>query len=218
MRSHLLLLFLLTLLITGCQGGLIVPPSPLPTPTAAPTATAPSTPTRADEVVIGYTTIAVNHTLPEMPPTIPPLPPVVGEPEVTVDYLFMPPYETTEGYREPMVFLVMSAQDLEPFHAWLPPETLKAIANVDFAQQAVVVFFTGRKGGGTDGYIERIAARQPDTLAVYGVQRQLSLSTQMSTFPSHVVRIRRQDVPFALSADVRVPLETRVDHIGPQIE
>jgi hypothetical protein len=197
---------LLALLVTGCQGVLIVPPSPLPTPI----------PTRADEVVIAYETIAVNHMLPEAPPTIPPLPPVVGEPEIVTD--FTPPSEAFEEIRDPMVFLVLSTKDIALLQEWLPPETRMAMAEVDFAHQAVVVFFTGNKGGGADGYIERIAARQPDVLAVYGVQRQLSFSTATSMFPSHVVRIRRQDVPFALSAEMSVPLETRVDHIGPREE
>ncbi len=185
--------------IAGCEN--LPPPPATRTPLPA-TATPMPTPTREDEVVIPFETIAVNQMESRLPD-------VVGDSAIVAD--FSPAFFADDAdnmQREPLVFLVDAPEDVTPFASWLPPEILSAVANVDFQEYAVFAYFAGIRGGGLDGYIARIAARDDGTLVVYAPLRLFSAGTSDVTFHGHIVKIRRQDVPFALSEDVPVQLKT----------
>lgn len=184
----------LALLLAGCEG--LPPPPTTHTPIPA-TATPPPTPTRTDETVIPFETIAVNQ-------MESPLPDVVGDSAIVTDSSVF--YEESLP-RKPLVFFVNRPEDVAPFESWLPPEILSAIAAVDFQEYAVFAFFEALSTA-SDGYIARIAARDDGMLVVYAPLRIFASGTAEVTFPAHIVKIRRQDVPFALSENVSVQLET----------
>jgi hypothetical protein len=196
---------ILTLLAAGCQGMEI--PVLIMTPTVAPTP--PPTPTRADEQVIPFTTLAVNFVNTTTNP-----PPALVEPQIVTEFPYQWIEEDLEKSLEPQVFLVTASEAVEPFQHWLPPETLAALAEVDYDQYFVIAFFIGRSGGG-DGYIDRIAVDSSGAINVYGVRRQYSSGVPVHMLPSHIVQIRRDDVPILVDASVPVNLETRVDLILP---
>lgn len=194
----LLLLLLAACLAAGCQDAF--PFGGTPTPTAAP----PPTPTRADEVVIPFDTIAVNDMQSDLPKSI-------GEPTIQSHYGAL----EGDGSLEPTAFLITSPAELSALTEWLPPETITATMAVDFEHNVVLVFSGGLMSGGSDAYIERIAASGPTQLKVYGVERHTSAGTTNETLPSHIARIRKQDLPYGLSSEVQIAIETRVELIEP---
>jgi len=199
MKAIVLVLALLALLLAGCEN--LPPPPATRTPLPA-TATPMPTPTREDEVVIPFETIAVNQMESRLPD-------VVGDSAIVTEFSTVSHADDADNLPwEPLVFLVHAPEDVTPFASWLPPEILSAIANVDFQEYAVFAYFAGIKSGGLDGYIARIAARDDGTLVVYAPLRLFSSGAPIDTVPGHIVKIRRQDVPFALPENELVQLET----------
>ncbi len=194
----LLAVVLLALLATGCQGSLPFGGTPTPTATPLPTST------RADEVVIPFETIAVNGMEPILPE-------IVGAPAVVTRYGAFSGNES----QEPSAFLLTSPVEISSLPPWLPPETLAAITAINFGQNVVLIFFAGLMGGGSDAYIDRIAMSSPESLRVYGIERRFSSGTTDITLPSHVVQIRRQDLPYGLSTEVQITIEMRLEIIYP---
>ncbi len=200
----LAMLVLLSLLLAGCPQGSTVPPTLARVfPTVTPTPVPLPTPTREDETVIPFETIAINDLIASLP--------VGGEPEiVTSDDLGYVSQEAVENLinEGPTVFLVTSSQDVAPFQIWLLPEIRAAIATVDFEQYVVIAFFAGVKSNCCDGYISRIATNKLDVLTINAVFRSRSSGNPAETYPIHIVKIQRQDVPFPLSPGVQIQLET----------
>ena len=198
MKSIVFVLALLAMLLAGCENL----PSPPATRTPLPaTATPLPTPTRTDETVIPFETIAVNQMESRLPD-------VVGDSAIVAYFSTVSHADDADNLPwEPLVFLVDAPEDVTPFASWLPPEILSAIANVDFQEFAVLAFFEALSPA-NDGYIERIAARDDGTLVVYAPLRFFSSATADVKFPGHIVKIRRQDVPFALPENELVQLET----------
>ncbi len=198
MRFLILLLLPAACLVAGCQSLLLFGGTPTPTATPLPT------PTRADEVVIPFETIAVNDMQFDLPKSI-------GEPAIQSEYGAL----EGNGSLEPTAFLITSSAELSALAEWLPPETITTTTAIDFEHNVVLVFSGGLMGGGSDAYVERIAASGPTQLRVYGVERHASAGTTNETLPSHVMCIRKQDLPYTLSPEVRIAVEMRVELIEP---
>jgi hypothetical protein len=176
--------------LAACEG--YVPlPSPLPSPT----------PTRTDEVVIPFESLATNF--------IRQLPGDLGEPAIRTDYL---PALTSQEFDElrsqkPQVFLVAAPGDVATFQVWLPPETLTALAGIDYSQRIALALFPGVSILGVPTIIRRIATSQNGTLVVYAVTLDYGYGLPADTFPSHIVLVQRADVPFPVDEKTRVTLE-----------
>lgn len=202
MKPIFAVLAALALLLAGCQGTLTLPalPTPSPTLTATLVPTPTPTPTREDEGSIPFETIAIGD--------LKGTPPVGGEPEIVTHFGPQSVDELNDLVdKGPFIFLVTSPEEVALFERWLLPESRAAITSVDYQKYAVIAFFVGLRGGCCDGYIERIAASEDQTLTVYAFLRNRSSGTDDLTFPGHIVKLQRQDVPFPLSADTQVTLE-----------
>lgn len=200
MRASPVLLILLCLLfLAGCEQGSVAPLAQALFPTATPTLVPSPTPTRVDEVVIPFESVAVNQLQANLPP-------VIDDPDITADFSLTYSNDA-EMPLQPVIFLVTSPEEATLFQDWLPSEILNAIAGVDFREYIVIAFFEALSPA-SDGYIARIAIEQNGQVTVYAVLRRFSSATADITFPSHIVKLRRQDIPFPVSTGTNVKLET----------
>lgn len=175
-----------------------LPPPPIPTPT----------PTRTDETVIPFKTLAVNQ-MAAIPLSS------GGEPVITTSDAPDPPELERLANQKPVVYLVTAPEEVAPFQRWLPPETLAALADVDYTQDVVLAFFPSWNSGGCDGYIQRIAASRNGALLVYGVMRTCSMTTADMKWPSHIIQVQRSTIPFPVTSGTQVTLETLIDRAYP---
>lgn len=204
MRTLPVLSILLCLcLLTGCEPGTTAPPALAPFfPTVTPTIMPSPTPTREDEIVIPFESLAIGGLIRGVPDGI-------DEPEMATDFgpYTLDEYESLIG-QGPFTFLITSLEEAMSLPTWVPSEVQSAIESVDFEQDVIVAYFMGPSGGAADGYIYRIATSTLETITIYTVVRQATSASVDFSFPGHIVRIRRQDVPFPLSAGVEIQLET----------
>jgi hypothetical protein len=194
----LLILLLCLVVLAGCEQRNVAPLAQALFPTATPTLVPSPTPTRVDEVVIPFESVAVNQLQADLPTG-------VNAPDITAQSPIFQD-EQTEVY-EPQVFILSNKDQLAEIQMWLPEETVRVIAGIDFQQLIVIAFFEALSPA-SDGYIERIGIGQNSQITVYAVLRQFSSATGEVTFPSHIVTVRRQDIPFPVSEGTSVKLET----------
>jgi hypothetical protein len=201
MRAPPVLSILLCLwLLTGCEPGSTAPPALAPFfPTVTPTIVPSPTPTREDETVIPFESIVLGDRNPisELP--------VLRNSEIVTS--FAVPY-AEEFHQGPFTFLITSPTDMDLIQPWVSSTILDVIREDDFEQFAFVAVFPGSFGAPTKVYVKRIATSSMGSINIHAVFERASAGVPVDTLPGHIVRIRRQDVPFPLSADVELQLET----------
>ena len=189
LHIHKWVALVLLLVLVACQD-YVKMPTPLPS----------ATPTRTDEVVVPFESLATNY--------IGALPKGFGEPIIKTHFMPAPTSKELDALRSrsPQVFLVAAPpSDVATFRAWLPPQILTALAEIDYSQKIALAFFPGM--GRSSTTIRRIATSRSGVLTVYAVSVDYGYGLPEETFPSHIVLIQRADVPFPIDVNTQVILE-----------
>lgn len=198
---------LILLVLAACDSFSTLPIFPTPTPSPVPS----PTPTRADETVIPFQLLASNDISPltvNSPGGEPLLSLKDGQPAITNDL-------ETLAQREPTVLLVNDVEEARPLAEWLPREILTRLAEVDYSSNVAVVYALGLTDMQANTHVQRVATSHPNELTVYSVLYVYNYSLAAETFPSQVITISREEIPFKVTSDTAVHLEIFRHQVNP---
>ncbi len=191
----LLILLLCLVVLAGCEQRNVAPLAQALFPTATPTLVPSPTPTRVDEVVIPFESVAINHLIS--------IPPVGGTPASVTSAT--PFYDSDLGnFQESLTVVLLSQQDILTYAKWYSPETVAALEQVDYVEYFVLGTFFGLGSPCCDGYIQRLAVTNEARLEVHLVLRHGSSGAAEITFPYHMLKIRRHDMPIPIRHDMLI--------------
>lgn len=198
----LLPLLMFMLLLAGCADSAVAPSIfSTPTPVIEPT------PTPGDDIPLSFEIVAINYTG---------IPEEQGLPAVVTRYYPDTNNEEVRAVVEKGAWLAVvttteEALRLQPF---LAPEQYELLTGLDFEEHTALVFFGGMATRNYNVYIQRIAVTQEGVLSVHAIHRFAAMATADQSYPSLIARIRRADMPVALSAGMPLSLSVTA---GPPI-